>query len=112
MALPTFNYDPSFSLDITNTPRVLRTPLGDGYTEPTPIGARINLRVWRLNFLAKRLDEIQPIIDFLETRNGYRMFKWTDYDPYKRPGIWLCPSWSVTRPDGVIFNLSCTFEEQ
>ena len=112
MALPTFTWDASFSLDISSTPRVNRTRLGDGYTEPKPVGFRTNLRVWGLNFTALRLDEIQPIIDFLEARNGYRMFKWTDYEPYRRLGIWLAPSWDVTRPNGVSYNLRTVFEEQ
>lgn len=112
MALPTFTWDPSFSLDITSTPRVDRTKLGDGYTEPVPVGFRPNPRVWRLNFEALRLSEIQPIVDFLEARAGYRMFRWTDFDPYKRPGVWLAPTWRVNRPNGVTYNLSTTFEEQ
>lgn len=112
MALPEFTWKPTFSLNITSTPRVNSARLGDGYTEPVPVGFRTVLRVWSLNFEALRLSEIQPIVDFLEARAGYRMFRWTDFEPYKRPGIWLAPTWSVERPNGVTYNLSTRFEEQ
>ena len=112
MALPTFTYNPTFSLDVSSRPRIERTPLGDGYVDHTPLGFRPNLRAWNLNFNALRLDEVQPIIDFLDDRGAYKMFQWTEFEPYKRSGLWLCPSYRVNRPDGVIFNLSATFEEQ
>lgn len=111
-SLPTFNYDPSFSLDVTNQPNVEAIPLGDGFTDNIPIGLRPQLRIWDLQFLALRLNEIQPIVDFFEARGGWRSFRWTPPHPDRIPGIWLARRWSVNRPDGVIYNLSTTFEEQ
>ena len=112
MALPTFNYEPSFSLDFTSSPRIERSVLGDGFVDHTPVGFRTNLRRWGLQFRVLRLSEIQPIIDFLDARGAYRSFKWTPPHPNRTPGIWICPSYSVNRPDGVTYNLSCTFQEQ
>lgn len=112
MALPTFTYDPSFSLDLTKTPRIERSVLGDGFVDHTPVGFRPDLRQWRLQFTALRLSEIRPIVDFLDARGAYRSFKWTPPEPDRTPGIWLCPGYSVNRPNGVTYNLSCTFIEQ
>lgn len=112
MARPTFTFKPTFSINLTTEPRVERMQLGDGFVHNVPIGFRTNLRVWGLNFNVLRLDEVKPIIQFLEERAGYKEFQWTDLEPYKRPGIWIARRWDVVRPNGVLYNLSTTFEEQ
>ena len=112
MALPTFTWKPTFSLNMTVDPRVTHQPLGDGYAEHTPVGFRPGVRTWSLQFEALRLDKVKPIRDFLKGRGGYKMFQWTPPEPDTTPGIWIARRWEINRPNGVIYNLRTVFEEQ
>ena len=112
MAYPEFTFKPSFSLNHTVTPRVNTLTLGDGYADVTPIGLRPLLRSWSLQFLSLRLDEAEPILNFFRELGGSGLFRWTPPHPDRREGVWRVVTYSVSRPNGIIYNVSATFGEQ
>lgn len=112
MALPTFTWIPSYELSLGVAPNVQRTPLGDGYVDHVPIGARPNRRRWRLRFDTRFLDETLAIMAFLDDRGAHRRFRWTPPAPDENPGVWVAEQWRVRRANGVIYGVETEFIEQ
>ena len=112
MALPNFTWLPSFELSLQEEPSVQHVPLGDGYSEHTPVGARPRIRTWQLRFDTRTLDEVREILVFLRERGGYRPFNWTPPAPDDIPGTWLARNWSLRQRNGVVYGIDTTFEEQ
>lgn len=112
MALPTWTWLPSFELSLTEDPAVDETPLGDGYTDRTPIGLRPRVRAWQLRFDTRTLVEVKAMLAFLRERNGWQAFHWTPLPPDDVPGIWIAKPWSLNQRNGVVYGISATFREQ
>ena len=112
MALPTFTFTPSFSVNFTERPRTVTTRLGDGFVYRKPTGMRPLVRTWQLRFNVRRLEEIKPLLDFLREREGYKKFHWTPPEPDNVPGVWVATSWRPNRSNGHIYGMTVTLEEQ
>lgn len=113
MALPTLSFNPSWTLNVDTRPEVTSTQLGDGFTYETPTGLRSRTRRLRLRFINRSLAEIQPIIDFLEERNGVGKFNYTPPPPHEYPGIWIAPFWGTRRLNqGEIWTLNVEILEK
>ena len=112
MALPTFTWLPSFELSLAEQPDVRHVPLGDGFSDYTPVGLRPRNRSWSLRFDTRTRAEVQEILDFLRERGGYRGFRWTPPPPDEIPGIWLAQSWNIRQRNGVVYGIDAVFQEQ
>lgn len=112
MALPDFNFKPSFAYDLTRNPQTSGLQLGDGYVSLKPLGMRPMVRTYSVEFNIRDLAETREIDRFLTERGGYRNFKWTPPDPDSAAGFWVCQVWNVRRISrGPLFNISATFQE-
>ena len=113
MALPTFNYCPSYPFTVSIRPRVKALQLGGGFQVRTPIGLRPQLRSLSLQFTNKNKDDGQKIWDFFKERSGYKEFHWTPPKPDDEPGIWIATNYQASRnSSGNIVSISVNFEEQ
>ena len=112
MATPTFPYTPDFVSSYTTRPRVKTTRLGDGFTYRLPVGLRPQIRSRRIRFEVIELEEIEPIVRFLEERGGHESFFWTPPPPDNKTGLWVAPSWNVRRQRGPLYDLDIVLEEE
>lgn len=112
MAIPTFDFTPSYRIRFRERPQVNTTKLGEGFEFRTPHGLRPRIRTWRLRFENIDEEEVQRMIDFFRDRNGYRQFKWTPLPPDNIPGIWIATDWSVGFQQGPLYSVDVTFQEQ
>lgn len=75
--MPTFSYTPSYSTELTKTPRILKAQFGDGYAQRSADGINNNPEKWKLVFENASLATIAAIKAFIDARNGVEQFDWT-----------------------------------
>lgn len=106
--MSTFTWNPRYSAQSENTPRVRKAEFGDGYSQRVGQGINNLKRVWSLSF---KLDiaDMDAIEAFFIAADGVETFDWVP--PSGAAGIWICPSWTRTSDDGYD-QISAKFEEQ
>ena len=78
--MSTFTWIPSSTANVTEAPRVLVSPFGDGYEQRVGDGINLITKVWSLQFNGRSLEESTQIRDFLLALEGTESFEWTDPD--------------------------------
>ena len=74
--MATFTYTPTYFINKTVSPRVRKSPFGDGYTQRAGDGLNTQRQVWDVEFIADATT-IDAIETFLETTGGVDNFDWT-----------------------------------
>lgn len=107
---PTTVPGPSYPLERQLAPRVKMAKLGDGYTQSAPDGLNYKLYTWSLTWENLTEAEKNTIEAFLEARNGYETFLWTDTDSVQFRV--KAPSWTRTETAPKIFTIQVNFTQQ
>jgi phage-related protein len=79
--MATFYFTPDFGLDEQHEPRILRTPMGDGYEQRLAFGLQTQPVVLNLTFANRSLAEAEAIDRFLYDHGGQSAF---DFAPQYR----------------------------
>lgn len=113
MTLATFTpaYNPDQGGEIDETPRVLKSDLGDGYTQR--VGNGINIILLKPTFSWTNLRKAQgmDIVNFFRAHKGYIPFYFT-IPQESSPRVFICSSWKWKAISGGFMNISsATFEE-
>lgn len=74
--MATFTYIPTYAVNMSITPRILRTPFGDGYSQRVGDGLNTQRQEWSVEFVSDTTT-INAIETFLEATGGYDSFDWT-----------------------------------
>ncbi|KGX68066.1 phage tail protein [Burkholderia pseudomallei] len=88
--------------------KVRVAPFGDGYQQRVGDGINTKRAKWPITVIGA-LEEIQPIMDFLDRHAGVKSFLWTP--PVGTPRRYACASYTSRRGAGSIVTLNATFEE-
>lgn len=99
---------PSFPVDVSSEPKVLRTEFGDGYTGEAPDGINYNLKTFNLTWDVLTTAEKVEIIDFLDARGGYQTFEWEFETVTYRV---KCRKWSHQLIEPTLYKVTATFEQ-
>ena len=109
--METFTWIPDWAPQGEEAPRVLKSAMGDGYTQRTADGTNTNLPKWALTFSNRSQAEYLAILTFLRARNAVEPFLFTP--PGDSQLKVICPNWKLVPWDGgASFSLSCAFEAQ
>lgn len=108
--MATFDWVPDYEAPLSEEPRVLRAPFGDGYEQRVGDGINNNPRKWSLTFDCRDEDEGDAILAFLRAHSGVEAFDWTP--PTDSGGRWVCRRWQsvVIRP-ALSRRVTAEFEE-
>jgi phage-related protein len=109
MAFPTFTFCPEFGAREIREPKTRPFRFGNGQERRYRFGLNNDLRKWELQFDYKDTAQREAILEFLEERNGWKRFTWTD--PKGFTGLWRCREWDTTWNGYVQNSIRCTFEE-
>jgi len=71
-----FTYMPDRNIKRTNTPTVLMSQFGDGYSQRTTTLLNNVNSSWNLSFKNRLDSEINNIVSFFESTNGVDSFTW------------------------------------
>lgn len=111
MAIPTFApvKSPILGADLGSTARVIEPSFGDGYSQVTidglnALSKKASLRWAGLTEAQKNVIEGQ-FITFSGTTFIYQLP--SDASPLK----WRCKDWTVNDTDGVLFQMTATFQQ-
>ena len=109
--METFTWIPDYAPQGEETPRVLKSAFGDGYTQRTGDGTNTLLPSWDLTFSNRSQAEYTAILAFLRARKGVEPFYFTP--PCESQMKVICASWKLVPWDGgASFRISATFEAQ
>lgn len=110
--MPTFSWVPSFTLDLTEEPRVLSARFGDGYEQLAADGIHPVTRKFQVQFNGRDNTEAEAILAFLRERSGWQSFDWTPPLSGEAAGKFVCRSWGrgLSRPKDN--RMSLVFEER
>lgn len=106
--MATFTYDPIYSVNLTQSPRVRVAQFGDGYMQRSGDGINRQARTWSVKFSGTQ-SEIDVIDAFLTNEGGITSFDWTP--PTGTSGKFLSQEWTVSAGDYNDWILSSTFNE-
>jgi phage-related protein len=109
MAFPTFTFCPEFGAREIREPKTRPFRFGNGKERRYRFGLNNDLRKWELQFDYRNTQQREAILEFLEERNGWKRFTWTD--PKGFTGLWRCREWDTTWNGYVQNSIRCTFEE-
>jgi phage-related protein len=74
--LSTFSYIPTYAVQLSVTPRILKTDFGDGYSQRAGDGLNSQPQIWSLEFRGDTT-AIDAIETFLTDTGGWESFDWT-----------------------------------
>jgi len=106
---PTTVIGPTYPVESTVEPRILKVEFGDGYTQEAPDGINYLLYKFNLSWETLTTSEKDIIKNFIEARGGYQTFLWVDPDGTTRKV--KCRSWSISNIQPQLFSCRATFEE-
>lgn len=95
--LPYFLWKPSYSSQVTSSPKVKKVKFGDGYEQRIKSSINNNLLEFSLSFDNRNDKEAKAILHFLHARKGAGLFYWLPYSPFQEMRIFVCPEWKHTR---------------
>ena len=101
--------NPSYGINKANSPTVLETRYGDGYSSRTVFGLNQNLKSYSLNWRNISETSADVIDNFLSAREGRDSFNWTP--PGDTSGKYICRKWNKTIPYLNVASITATFEE-
>lgn len=108
MTTQTFTWAPLVQPTGTANYRVLTAQFGDGYEQTAADGINNKVQSWPLTF-SGTADEITPIRDFLDARQGFQSFFWTP--PLGVQGYYKCASHTLQHVEGNVYTLTATFKQ-
>lgn len=88
--------------------RVLSAQFGDGYKQRAADGINNKSQSWSLSFTGRKAD-VQPIMDFLDARQGYQSFYWTP--PLGTQGYYTCEQYDQHQIGNDVWQITATFEQ-
>lgn len=106
---PTNVIGPSYPVESSSEPRILKVEFGDGYTQEAPDGLNFLLYTFNVNWDAITNAEKAIIKPFIEARGGYQTFLWIDPDGVTRKV--KCRTWTFSNIEPGLHSLKATFEE-
>jgi len=74
--MATFSYIPTYSVNMSVTPRIRSTDFGDGYSQRVGDGLNTQRQIWTVEFISDTTS-IDVIETFLQNTGGYQSFDWT-----------------------------------
>jgi len=74
--MATFTATPTYSINLTVTPRILKTEFSDAYSQRAGDGLNTQRQIWGLEFIGS-ISDIDVIETFLLDTGGYESFDWT-----------------------------------
>lgn len=95
--LPYFLWKPSYSSQVTSSPKVRKVKFADGYEQRSKALINNNLLEFNLSFENRNDKEAKAILHFLHSRKGAGVFYWLPYSPFQEVRIFVCPEWKHTR---------------
>jgi phage-related protein len=100
----------SFGSSHTRKARVLSAAFGNGYQQRAADGINNVRGTYSVVFTNLTRAEANTMDAFFTAKAGYLAFL---YQPpgYSTPKMWTCSEWSRQHVDGLIDNISATFEE-
>lgn len=109
--MPTF---PNISIDANSgyerTPRNLRAPFGDGYSQIIGDGVNNYSEIWSLSFTNRPKSDIATIKSFLDNNNGQASFDWqAPDDAASKKWIWT-GKYKITDAEADTRSISFTIE--
>lgn len=104
-----FTWSPSYSFDLTKTPKLLEAPFGDGYSQRSADGINNTKQMWNLTF-NKESSIIDDIESFLDTKMGTGL-SFTFTPPRKTEIRVICRSIKRSEPSYNTSSLVVTFEQ-
>jgi len=113
--VPDFFWQASYTSVAQSSPRIVKVQFGNGYQKRIPDGLNTNLLTFQLNFEARKENEINSIIHFLQQMNGQKSFIYNPPAVYGKTSNYntryICPNWEVTYNFYQNYSLRATFEE-
>lgn len=108
---PKFLWRANYGSSIQNDPKIKKIQYGDSYSQRVPDGINNNLIVLDLNFDQLKVIQARAILHFLDQRKGSESFVFTPPEPFDKPKLFVCESWST--PINFYDNISikCRFTE-
>ncbi|WP_322105849.1 phage tail protein [Paraburkholderia sp. J41] len=81
---------------------------GDGYEQTAAAGINNKSGSWPYTYVGP-INEVQPIIDFLDAHAGAVSFLWTP--PFGVQGLYKCAGYNLTPNGGPLVQLTATFKQ-
>lgn len=106
---PTTVIGPTYPLEASYEPRILKVEFGDGYTQEAPDGLNFLLAKFEVNWETLLPAERDTIKAFLVARGGYQTFLWTD--PELTTHKVKCRVWTFSNVNPAVYSLKATFQE-
>lgn len=103
-----FTWTPDYAAAVDESPRILKSTLGDGYVQRAQDGINVNLKVWTVSFF-RPYTEVSDIRTFLKAHGGTTSFDWLDPDGEDLK--YVCEKWNRKFDAYGGGTLSATFEE-
>lgn len=91
---PTFIWKPSYSSNVTASPKVKVIKFGDGYEQRVRDGINSLLLDLDLSFDNRSSSEATAIIHFLTEKSAYKSFLFLPSAPYNTMKKFVCRTWS------------------
>lgn len=108
--MATFNQAiPDQGASLSKTPRVAKSPFGDGYMQRAQDGINNIDEVWNLTFSLRTKTVIQSIDTFLASHGGAVAFDWTT--PNGNTLKFICEEWSASYYHDGNAEMRCTFKQ-
>jgi len=104
----TFNFIPSRGFSNPIKPRVKIAQFGDGYSQRIADGINNITKEWNLVFGSRDLNEVDLILEFLETQKGVTAFLWTPPGEYTAQAV-ICQDWSRTYESHISATVQAKF---
>ena len=103
--MATFIWIPASGAAQTTKPDVSVIKYGDGYEQRVPKGINNIADKWALKFSTN----VSDVESFLRGHGGQLSFNWTN--PLGVTGTYVCREWKVNHLGGLVFDLTCEFEQ-
>jgi phage-related protein len=108
---PIFFWSPNYKNKTTNTPRVRKVILGDGYEKRAEDGLGNKPITYDLSFENRSQSEITAIAHFLDARGAVESFVFTGRIPYIATKFFVCEEFMITEEFENAYTLTCQFRE-
>lgn len=108
MAMKTFIWCPRVNASGSIMDRTLVAQFGDGYQQAAADGINTQIETWPISFI-RRMDKMQPIIDFLDSVGQWEAFLWTS--PAGKQGAYRRGEYSLIPMGAGLYSLSVTLNK-
>ncbi|QNB10826.1 phage tail protein [Paraburkholderia tropica] len=108
MAVETFTWGARIGDQGDITYATQSAAFADGYEQTVSVGINNKSGSWPYTYIGP-IEEVQPIMDFLDAHAGSKSFQWTP--PFSAQGLYKCAGYSISPKGGPLLQLTATFKQ-